>query len=98
METKVRSASVKAEDASKDCHAELNRVLEGERIEIRGPVPESFTRVLTPEALRFVVKLARRFEPTRSSLLQKRVERQAEIDTGKMPDFLPETAELRRAS
>ena len=98
METKAQSAPVKAEDDSKDFQAELNRALEREGIEIRGPVPEPFTTILTPEALRFVAKLARRFEPTRASLLQKRVERQAEIDAGKMPDFLPETAELRRAS
>jgi malate synthase len=31
------------------------------------------------------------FEPRRQELLKKRVERQARIDAGEMPDFLPET-------
>ncbi|OFW32723.1 MAG: malate synthase A [Acidobacteria bacterium RIFCSPLOWO2_12_FULL_60_22] len=69
-----------------------------EGIEILGPVPGPFAEILTPEALRFVAKLARRFSPTRDALLQKRVERQAEMDAGKMPDFLPETAEIRKSS
>jgi len=44
-----------------------------------------------------VADLARRFEPTRRSLLQRRVERQQEIVAGKMLDFLPETAAIRKS-
>ena len=32
-----------------------------------------------------------KFASTRASLLEKRIARQAEIDAGNMPDFLPET-------
>ena len=76
----------------------LNRLLQAEGIEVLGPVSEQAAEILTPDALRFVAKLARRYGATRENLLAKRVERQAEIDAGKMPDFLPETEELRRAA
>jgi malate synthase len=53
--------------------------------------------ILTPEALAFVADLARRFEVVRQSLLQRRVTRQAELDAGKLPDFLAETAAVRNS-
>src|SRR3990172_8075339 len=81
-----------------DTKLKLNRALEREQIEVLSPLPESATEILTPDALRFVAKLARRFSGTRESLLQKRVERQEEINAGRMPDFLAETEELRRSS
>jgi malate synthase len=58
-------------------------------------VPAS-TAILTPAALRFVGTLARRFEPVRQQLLRKRVEVQAALDGGWLPDFLAETADVRR--
>jgi malate synthase len=64
-------------------------------VEILGSVPEGYDEILTPEALGFVAKLQRTFNQTRISLLQKREERQKEIDAGKMPDFLPETKHIR---
>lgn len=51
--------------------------------------------ILTPEALVFIAELARKFEPVRLSLLERRILRQAELDAGKLPDFLPETAFVR---
>ncbi len=51
--------------------------------------------ILTPEALAFVEKLCRQFESTRQKLLAKRVERQKEIDSGVMPDFLAATKSIR---
>src|SRR5690348_1611105 len=53
-------------------------------------------RVLTPEALAFVARLAEKFEPTRASLLERRKARQAEFDRGGLPGFLPETESVRR--
>ena len=53
-------------------------------------------QVLTPEASAFLTKLARRFEPRRQDLLARRAERQKKIDAGQLPDFLPETAHLRK--
>src|SRR3546814_19940047 len=51
--------------------------------------------ILTPEALAFVVELERRFGPERKKLLQKRIERQARLDAGEKPDFLPATKHIR---
>ncbi len=56
----------------------------------------SETRVLTPEARAFLLKLAARFEPRRQQLLARRRTVQQAIDSGTFPDFLPETAEIRK--
>ena len=66
-----------------------------EGIEIKAPVSAEFAEILTPEALSFIAKLARAFKSRREDLLQKRVQRQADLDAGKMPDFLPETEHIR---
>ena len=64
-------------------------------ITLNAPLHPGFDSILTPEALAFVAKLHRAFEPRRRELLAARVTRQAEIDAGKLPDFLPETAAIR---
>jgi malate synthase len=64
-------------------------------VEITAEVTPAFAEILTHDALALVAKLSRAFEPRRRELLQKRVERQAELDAGKTPDFLPETAHIR---
>ena len=53
------------------------------------------TDILTPEAQAFLTKLAAEFEPRRQELLARRQVVQEEIDHGKLPEFLPETAEIR---
>ena len=99
MQTKENAVVMKKPDQEAgDRRTDLNRILEPEGIEILGPVPEAFATVLTPEALRFVAMLARRFTPVRDELLSKRVERQAAIDAGQMPDFLPETKEIQESA
>ncbi|MGC2047765.1 MAG: malate synthase A [Gallionella sp.] len=64
-------------------------------IAITAPVTPEQSSILTPEALTFIAELARRFEPVRLSLLERRIKRQAELDAGKLPDFLPETVAVR---
>src|ERR1700676_3069361 len=64
-------------------------------VEILGAVSPAYSEILTPEAMRFLANLARRFEGTRQERLAARVKRQTEIDAGAMPDFPPETAEIR---
>ncbi len=54
-------------------------------------------RILTPDAMRFVTELSKFAETRRRELLEKRRQRQHAIDAGRLPDFLPETAEIRRA-
>ncbi len=67
-------------------------------IEIRGTVTPEFAEVLTPEAMSFIATLTRAFEGRREELLARRERRQAEITAGKMPDFLPETADIRQGT
>src|SRR6476661_1605426 len=64
-------------------------------VEITGRVTPAYAQFLTPEAVAFVATLSRAFEGRRQELLQRRVARQAEIDAGTMPDFLPETRDVR---
>src|SRR5919205_1810855 len=66
-----------------------------ERIEVAGGESTQRTRVLTREALSFVARLHREFNPTREALLRRRVERQADLDAGVRPDFPVETAAVR---
>ncbi len=51
--------------------------------------------ILTAEALVFIAELARKFDPLRRSLLANRVKRQAELESGTLPDFLAATAAVR---
>jgi hypothetical protein len=87
--TSSMNSGTAAGPLGQDPAPELNRALSAERIEVLAPVSAEMAEILTPEALRFVAKLARRFSATREALLQARVQRQAEIDAGKMPDFRP---------
>jgi malate synthase len=52
-------------------------------------------RVLTPQALAFVAALDHQFRARCDELLAKRDEVQSRFDAGALPDFLPETRELR---
>jgi len=67
-------------------------------IEVNATVTPEFAEILTPEAMSFVATLARAFEERREELLAKREQRQAELDAGKKPDFLPETAHIRQGT
>lgn len=67
-------------------------------IEVRGGAVDRDGEILTADALKFLAQLHRRFETRRRELLDRRAARQHEIDSGKLPDFLPETAEIRKAS
>lgn len=66
-----------------------------EGVKVLGEITTEFAEILTPEAIRFVVKLQREFGDRRQALLQNRVERQREIDAGKMPDFLTGTKHIK---
>ena len=54
-------------------------------------------RVLTAEAVAFLVKLERAFGQRRRDLLQARINRQSRFDAGELPDFLPETSYIRES-
>ena len=55
------------------------------------------SEILTSEALAFVERLARALNPTRLELLERRRERQLDLDAGENPHFLPETREIRES-
>jgi len=65
-------------------------------LQITAPVSEAHASVLTKEALSFLGSLTHEFEARRQELLERRRVRQAEIEAGKLPDFLPETAAIRQ--
>jgi len=64
-------------------------------MKIEASRPPDYGRILTADALAFVEKLCRRFEPRRQELLAARAARQKEFDSGRMPDFLAATAQVR---
>lgn len=64
-------------------------------VKLSGKHESAFDTVLTFDALEFVAALHRRFGARRKELLRTRAERQARLDAGELPDFLPETAHLR---
>ena len=66
-----------------------------EGMQITGPIKAGYETILTFDALALVAKLHRAFNGRRQELLKARVARQARIDAGEMPDFLPETAAIR---
>jgi malate synthase len=66
-----------------------------QELQINAPVSDAQATILSKDATEFVARLAAEFEPRRQELLARRVVRQAEIDAGKFPDFLPETAAIR---
>src|SRR5689334_1574057 len=67
----------------------------GPGIEILAPITAEYSEILTPEAVAFVARLQRMFGARRVELLQRRAARQRDLDEGKLPDFLPETAHIR---
>lgn len=76
---------------------QLNRRLRSEGIVVRGMFNDEFAEILTPDALRFLAALQRDFGHTRNELLQNREARQLRLNTGEMPDFLPETESIRQS-
>jgi malate synthase len=66
-------------------------------VEVLGRITPEYADILTPQALAFLAKLSRRFEPRRRELMAARAQRQIEFNFGRLPDFLPGTAHIRDA-
>jgi len=75
--------------------ANTGTILQG--VNVLGKVDEQHRKILTPDALAFLTLLHRSFNPTRKALLERRKIRQAELDKGQLPDFLPETKHIRES-
>lgn len=69
-----------------------------QQIKVLGKINPGYEQILTPEALDFIAELHNQFNTTREQLLANRVARQKDIDAGKYPDFLPETASVREGT
>ncbi len=59
------------------------------------PAPPGCEDIVSAAALEFLAGLAARFEPRRRELLERRRQRQLELEAGRLPDFLPETKAVR---
>jgi malate synthase len=64
-------------------------------VEVRGPIEGRASEILSDDALAFVAGLHRRFDGRRRELLSARAARQARLDAGELPGFLPETRAIR---
>lgn len=64
-------------------------------VNILGRIQETHKKILTRDACAFLATLHRTFNQTRKELLKRRELRQAELDRGVLPDFLPETKAIR---
>lgn len=73
--------------------ATTDAIIQG--VSISGPIAQAHRKILTRDAVAFLALLHRSFNATRKDLLQRRVLRQAELDRGELPDFLPETKHIR---
>ncbi len=67
----------------------------GPGIEITGRITPEYAEILTAPAVALAAKLQRAFGGQRAELLARRAKRQAELDAGKLPDFLPDTRAIR---
>lgn len=66
-------------------------------LEFRGRVPEDQYGILGADAMAFLAQICLKFTGERDRLMQLREERQEEINSGKLPDFVPETESIRRS-
>jgi malate synthase len=66
-------------------------------VELRLPLDDRYTSILSPETVDFLASLQRQFNPRRKERLAARAERQLRIDAGERPDFLPETRSMRES-
>jgi malate synthase len=73
--------------------ASIETILQG--VNISGSITDFNKKILSKNAVAFLALLHRSFNGTRKDLLQRRVIRQAELDKGQLPDFLPETKHIR---
>ena len=59
---------------------------------------ESYTNILSQNAVRFLELLCEKFQGEIEQLLEDRKKRQIDFDNGKFPDFLRQTEEIRKGS
>jgi malate synthase len=70
----------------------------GSKFSLTAHLSQSFESILNSDAIQFLEALETRFGETRRNLLERRVHRQKELDSGKVPKFLAETENIRKAN
>jgi malate synthase len=70
----------------------------GSGVVVQALIKPGFDAILTPEALQFLAKLHRQFEPRRRELLALRAQRAEQMHLGRRPDFLAETRSVREGN
>lgn len=68
-----------------------------EGVDVYGNIQAGFEEILTTEALQFLKVLHINFAHRRDGLMKTRAARQQDIDQGKLPNFLTETAHIRQS-
>ena len=66
-------------------------------IEVLGHLKPAYIEFLNPAALTFIQGLVETFSPRVQEILRIRLESQQGYDQGRLPDFLPETEEIRHS-
>ncbi len=67
------------------------------RAQVRGASVPEIERVLTPDALDFLARMHREFEPRRQEILSARADRARRVAAGERLDFLDETRQVRES-
>ena len=78
--------------------APATRAADTAGVTVNAAMGPGYERVLSADALAFVAHLERRFGAQRRTLLAARADRQARLDRGELPGFLPETEDIRRGT
>ncbi len=72
--------------------------LETGSLVFQGEITAEQQQILSPEAVALLTELVEKFAPQVDELLNQRVKKQARMDAGELPDFLPETAHIREGN
>ena len=64
-------------------------------VAVHGALNNETSKILSKDASVFLAILHRAFNERRKNLLQRRLDRQAQLDNGAQLDFLPETKHIR---
>lgn len=73
----------------------MNTPKETDALTVLGATPPTYAEILSPEALSFLSDLVEKFGARRNELLETRSVKQADYDAGALPDFLPQTKDIR---
>jgi len=94
----ARKKTVGKKTVGKTVRASRAPVIRLGGVTIHAPLQSRYDEILTESSLAFIADLHRAFEPRRRQLMQAREARQKRFDAGELPDFLPETKNIREGN